>query len=293
MTLSSVPPKKTGSRVRLFLRRGLGSLLPALLTIIVLVACYNFVDERISTPINRGIHSLVVSSAAGRRLLLDKWGIDVERKRYRREDAGADEWLPLADSEANLDTAKLYRLLARWDRIPPIIGFSLGLVFVFLVGSFVATYAGRRVFSSFERFLSNIPVVKTVFPYAKQLVDFVFREKKTPEWSSVVAVPFPSRDIYQIAFLTGPGLAHIDETTGRRFVNVYVPSSPAPFTGWTVLVPEDDVISLPFSVDEAVRFLVSGGVIAPVGQEKAVSPPDDGDRPGEPKAARKQVHPWK
>lgn len=255
--------------MRLFFRRGLGSLLPTLLTIIVLVACYNFVDDKISTPINRGIHGFVASSEKGRAHLLERWRIDIEGKRYQlQSEFDSATWHTLADADGELDREKLYRLLARWDRIPPIIGFSLGLAFVFLIGFVVATYAGRRIFSAFEGFLSNIPVVKVIFPYAKQLVDFVFREKKSPEFSSVVAIPFPSKDVYQIAFLTGNGLVKIDEATGRRHVNVFVPSSPTPFAGWAVFVPEDELISLPFSVDEAIRFIVSGGVIAPEGHGK-------------------------
>ena len=266
--------ERAQSRLRLFFRRGLGSLLPTLLTIIVIVACYNFLDDKISTPINGWIHQAVASTDSGKRYLLEHWRIDVDAKRYQlEEEFGTDRWHTLADADGALDGERLYRLLARWDRIPPIIGFSLGLAFVFLLGFVVATYAGRRLFSSFERFLSNIPVVKVIFPYAKQLVDFVFREKKAPEFSSVVAVPFPSRDIYQIAFLTGGGLSKLDEATGRRYLNVFVPSSPTPFTGWAVFIPEDEIVPLPFSVDEAIRFVVSGGVIAPEGHGLATPDP--------------------
>jgi uncharacterized membrane protein len=96
----------------------------------------------------------------------------------------------------------------------------------------------------------------------KQLVDFLFSENETPRFSGVVAVEYPRKGIWSVGFMTGESLKTIEDKLPDS-VTIFIPSSPTPFTGYTITVPKKDTIDLPLTVEEAIRFAVSGGVLVP------------------------------
>ena len=107
-----------------------------------------------------------------------------------------------------------------------------------------------------------VPIIRKVYPYIKQLVDFLFSENDTPKFSGVVAVEYPRKGIWSVGFMTGESLKSIEEKLPDS-VTIFIPSSPTPFTGYTITVSKKDTIDLPLTVEEAIRFAVSGGVLVP------------------------------
>jgi uncharacterized membrane protein len=100
------------------------------------------------------------------------------------------------------------------------------------------------------------------------MTDFVFSERKV-HFRSVVAIEYPRKGTWTIGFLTGRGFEALEKKTTAGLVAVFVPSSPTPVTGWVVFVAEQDVIQLDITVDDALRLMISGGVILPGHQANA------------------------
>lgn len=139
-----------------------------------------------------------------------------------------------------------------------------------LAGALVASFVGRHLFAALQQVLLNTPFVKRIYPSVKQVTDFFFGEKR-PEFHSVVAVPYPQKGSYAVGFVTGQGLRTLNAATGDELVQVLIPIAPMPVSGYIVFVPRREVIELPITVEEALRFYVSGGVVVP--PKEAVEPP--------------------
>jgi len=126
--------------------------------------------------------------------------------------------------------------------------------------------------------MTLIPVVKSVYPHSKQLVEFFFAKKKL-EFDTVVAVPYPSEGFWAVAFVTNGSLRTLEAETGQEFLCVFLPSSPMPMTGWTMFIDVRRVVPLPITVDEAVRIVMTGGVLLPPDELVARSLADAQPRP--------------
>jgi uncharacterized membrane protein len=113
-----------------------------------------------------------------------------------------------------------------------------------------------------ERVITSVPIFKQVYPYVKQVVDFLFSDDKPIKFNRVVAVEYPRRGIWAVGLVTGSSMRSIEEESGES-LTIFIPSSPTPFTGYTITVPHDEVHELPISIDEALRFTISGGVLVP------------------------------
>jgi uncharacterized membrane protein len=110
-----------------------------------------------------------------------------------------------------------------------------------------------------------MPVVKQIYPYVKQVTDFLFGDKRL-QFSRVVLVEYPRKGIWSLGLVTGAGMRTIGRALGEEFLTVFVPSSPTPVTGYVITVRRDEVLDLPISIDDAIRYVVSGGVIMPASQ---------------------------
>lgn len=299
-----------------FFLRGLITLLPVILTVVVFGLLFQMVDRYVTGPINTTIYWSLEGNALGWKAL-DNFGIDPLDKKYLDP-----ELLPLdlqtlarnrpegfADPEfldrlsvhrhehlswvRDLDELAIRRERLRADvrgHVHPLIGVLLSLLLVLWLGWLVGGFVGRRIVGKLDLAMQKIPVVKSVYPYSKQLVEFFFAEKQI-EFDTVVAIPYPSPGIWSIAFITSNSMRTLRQETGRNLISVFVPSSPMPMTGYTVFLDSDRVIPLPITVDEALRVTMTGGVLIPP-REKVDELYDDfqavkqrvleGDVPGEP-----------
>ena len=149
------------------------------------------------------------------------------------------------------------------------LGTALALFLAFLValfvGFFLASFVGRKVWGAAESKLFSFPVVRSIYPSLKQITDSVFGEKRL-SFRKVVLVEYPRKGVYSIAFLTGDAFESLQKHTGIDMVTLFVPSSPTPFTGYCLQVPWDEVVETDISVDAAIRYTVSGGVILPLAE---------------------------
>jgi uncharacterized membrane protein len=160
----------------------------------------------------------------------------------------------------------------------PFIGFAVGIVLIFIIGCFIATFFGRKLFHWYEALLKRLPIVRTVYPYARQFTDFFFSSEKKMDFKTAVAVPYPTPTTYAIGFVTGEGMKALDETVKKHLVCVFVPAAPTPFSGFVLYVPREDVIPLPLTVEEAMRIIISAGVLHPAHQ--AIGPATPLEAPG-------------
>ena len=132
-----------------------------------------------------------------------------------------------------------------------------------LLGFWFSGFVGRKIYSFFERALAKVPLIGAIYPYVKQITEFFFGEEKKVEFKRVVSIPYPRQGLYSLAFLTGSSAKALNDASGEELISVFVPSSPMPATGYTLFVPAEDIIEMPLTVEEALRTIVSGGVLLP------------------------------
>jgi len=152
---------------------------------------------------------------------------------------------------------------------PSLVGFVIAVAMIYFLGYLVATYLGRRAMQRVDRLLTRFPVLGLIYPHLRQIVDFMFT-KRSMRWTQVVAVEYPRKGAYSVGFVTGESFKDVRAHTDADLVNVFVPTSPTPISGYVVMVPMNELILLHIRVDEALRFVISGGVLVPPAQQPAV-----------------------
>jgi len=146
----------------------------------------------------------------------------------------------------------------------PIPGLGLILVFVVLLttGVFVRNFIGRKLVALGERVMSYIPFVSKVYVSVKKLVETIFFGAGK-DFKRVVLIEYPRKGLFALAFVTGEATGEVQEKTARRCLNVFLPTTPNPTSGFYLLVPEDDVTPLDMTVEESFKLLMSGGILSP------------------------------
>jgi uncharacterized membrane protein len=155
---------------------------------------------------------------------------------------------------------------AVWGIHVPGLGVVLTLAVVFLTGVLAANFIGERLVRVWETILTRIPVVASIYSAVKQVSDTLF-SGSGQAFRKALLVQYPHQGSYTIAFLTGkPGgdvLNHLD----GEYVSVYVPTTPNPTSGFFLMLKKSDVVELDMSVDDALKYIISMGVVAPNGKD--------------------------
>lgn len=225
-------------RLKNYFLRGLAVLLPTILTIWIFVWAYNFIQENVSFYINRGLVWLIV---------------------YVR-------------GEGWISKERLNQILVE-GAAGSVVGFLIALVAVFLVGALLASVVGRAIWWLTESLIMSVPVLKRIYPYVKQVTDFVLAPQEQQKlFSRVVAVEYPREGMWSIGFVTGSGTRKVAENIEKEFLTIMVPTAPTPVTGYVIMVPKEQTITLDMTVEEAFRFIISAGVVAPESQRWPVLP---------------------
>ena len=157
-------------------------------------------------------------------------------------------------------------------------GISIVAVFVVILfaGWWLSGFFGRRIYAAFDRLLHKTPVISAVYPHVKQITEFFLGTDAQVEFERVVAVPYPRLGVYSLAFLTGNSLESLNQATGKELISVYIPSSPMPVTGYTLFLPAEELIPVDLTVEEALRTVISGGVIVQENSKSdRIENPDD------------------
>jgi uncharacterized membrane protein len=140
----------------------------------------------------------------------------------------------------------------------PGVGFVVVLLFILLVGIFAGNFIGRRIINQGERVVYNLPMIRRVYTAVKELSEVFLTDRKTV-FREVVLIRYPHHDTFALAFVTRKGSELFNDLTGRPLLNVFVPTTPNPTSGFLLLVPEEDVIRVPVDVEEGLKMVISGG----------------------------------
>ncbi len=248
--------------------RGMALILPPLLTIVIFLWVGNSVQEYIITPVKSGCRHVIVLTLP-----------EVHSQRPAKGDftqTRNGEWIPKYIYEevrtnqgldgAPLETAK--RAYHRYAEIQlnsyKVIIVVLGLMLMvsYLLGKFMAAGIVRMLWTTFDRIIHRLPLIRNVYGSVKQVTDFVFSEREIA-YTRVVAVEYPRKGIWSIGFVTSEGMLDIRTAVNEPILTVLMPTSPMPATGFTVTVRKSETIDLDITVDQALQFVVSCGVVVP------------------------------
>lgn len=158
---------------------------------------------------------------------------------------------------------------------------GLGLVIVagglLATGVFVANIFGQWLLTQWDRLMSHIPIVKSIYSSVKQVSDTLFSSSGNA-FREAVLVQYPRAGSWTIAFVTGTPSGEVACHLDQEHVSIYVPTTPNPTSGFFLIVPRADVRPLQMSVDEALKYIISMGTVAPLGHADATVAPADAVR---------------
>ena len=144
----------------------------------------------------------------------------------------------------------------------PGVGAVLTLLVIFLTGVLTANFLGQRMVRVWERVLARIPIVNTVYSSVKQVSDTLLSPQGNA-FRKAVLVEYPRRGCWTIGFLTGTPAQEVRQRIDEDMISLYVPTTPNPTSGFFLMVPRADTRELDMSVDEALKYVVSMGVVVP------------------------------
>ena len=250
--------------------RGLAVVLPPLLTIVVFIWAWSLISGYVLRPVeNVAAWALIRWEWDVRR---DRPGV-VEIERYRQITTG--EWIPrhvYDEVNANPGTERphtayaYYRRYVRIEYLKPWIVIPAFLVAfisaLYFLGRFLAAGMGRWMWASCEALIHRLPIIRNVYSSVKQVTDFVFSEQAI-EFNRVVAVEYPRKGIWSVGFVTGESMLDIQSAANEPVLSVLMPTSPMPMTGFTITVRKSETVDLDLTIDQAIQFVVSCGVVIP------------------------------
>lgn len=295
-----------GAGFRRAVLRGLGVVLPPLLTIVVLIWAWTTIESYVLTPIESWVRWGIVANVEntlseipesarptittrrsdgftynGVRYLPDPTGrrfIPEQVKKTVDERLGDFGPFTPAPASANAYWHRYVQLKYLQRRFVVPVFLVVFTTVLYFLGRIVTVGLGRWFVHGFERAILRTPLVNKVYGSVKQVTDFAFSEREI-EFNRVVAIQYPREGIWSLGFVTGNSMREISEATGEPMLSVLMPTSPMPMTGFTVTVKKSEAIDLNLTVDEAIQFIVSCGVVVPP-QQRVERPVEGTPRPG-------------
>jgi len=273
-------PQRSLDPFRRAVLRGLAILLPPLLTIVIFLWVGNTVANYMLDPLENLARNALVQYASDIHDV-DEFGkpnaqglIVVDGAQYRA--TGDDKYVPLGVYRAvreNLGTNPMpttaqgiyeryvnQTWLQRGFVIP--VFLCLLILVLYLLGKFLAAGVGRFFWTQLEWLIHRVPLVRNVYSSVKQVTDFMFTDPDV-DYTRVVAVEYPRKGIWTVAFVTGESMAEIRDAAHEPVISVLIPTSPMPFTGFTITVKKSETVDLDITVDQAFQFVISCGVVVP------------------------------
>ena len=269
--------------------RGLGVLLPPLLTIVIFLWVGNTVARYVLTPLEDCTRYVLVEYTSDIRAENEftnppkiageavKSSDDILFRRtgdglYIPDSVYAAASNTSVQSDLKQASAKEFYTqyvnevwLQPWLVIPIFLAVFLLLLYAF--GKFLAAGIGRFFWGQIESLITRVPLVSNVYTSVKQVTDFLFTDPDL-DITRVVAVEYPRKGIWTIAFVTGESMLDIESAANEPVQSVLIPTSPMPFTGFTITVKKSESIDLNITIDQAFQFIVSCGVVIPPQQQR-------------------------
>jgi uncharacterized membrane protein len=140
----------------------------------------------------------------------------------------------------------------------PGMGWLVIVLLIFFLGLLGRFTLGSRIIEAIEAQLRKIPIIRTIYVGVKEATKAIL-VSETEKLKGVVLVEYPRKGIYTLGFTTGAIIEEAREKTGKKLINVFVPTSPNPTSGFVILIPEEDVIYLKLKVEDALKVIISGG----------------------------------
>ena len=144
----------------------------------------------------------------------------------------------------------------------PGLGVIFTIVVIFLIGLLATNLLGKKLVEIGDNILARIPFFRSIYKPLKQFME-TFLVTGYSGFRRVVLVEFPSKGMYSVGFLTGVAAGEVQSKTKERVVNVFLPTTPNPTTGFYILIPEKDIIPLEMSVEDAFKLIITGGMVSP------------------------------
>lgn len=172
---------------------------------------------------------------------------------------------------------------ARWNPetyLPfsvPGLGLLLMLLFLILVGMLTAGMVGRAIRLQGAKLMARVPVLRSIYSATEQIFETVLT-RQANAFSEVALVEYPRYGSWSLGFITGTTVGEVQELTGPTVINVFVPTTPNPTTGYLLFLPEHEVHRLPISVEQGLRLVISGGIVLPDRPTAEQPPPDEANR---------------
>ncbi len=144
----------------------------------------------------------------------------------------------------------------------PGLGLLVMVVFLILVGALTAGFLGRLFQRTSEQLLARMPVIRSVYGAVKQVLETVLAQQ-SKAFRKAVLVEYPRRGMWAIAFITGRTEGEVQNMTEEEVINIFLPTTPNPTSGFLLFVPKKDLVPLSMSVEEAIKMVISGGIVTP------------------------------
>lgn len=280
--MASIPETRPASNAsprypfRRAVLRGLAIVLPPLLTVVIFLWVGSTVQMYVLRPVKEAAREILVWSVSDIREAQGEKPF-INGREYTRLDNGQyvpsdvldvlDRELPAPEAAAARSTAyEAYRRYVELRFLQDYLVIPVFLLcfvlFLYLLGKSLAAGFGAFFWNIFERGISQLPLVRTVYRSSKQVTNFMFN-KGDIKFNRVVAVEYPRDNMWTVGLVTGEGMRDINSALGEETVSVMLPCSPMPVTGYAVVVPVSKTIPLNMSIDQALQFIVSCGVVGP------------------------------
>ncbi len=156
----------------------------------------------------------------------------------------------------------LPKVLFDLSNIIPGSGIILVLFIILITGILVNNFIGRKLLQLWNKFLNKIPGFRGIYNALKQLSDTIF-SPSSKSFKKALLIEYPRKGLWTIAFKTGDYQGEIAHKVGKELVNIYVPTTPNPTSGFFIMLAKDEVIELDMDVDDAFKLIISTGVVEP------------------------------
>lgn len=163
----------------------------------------------------------------------------------------------------------LLKLLPAHDQPDFLLGFhipGLGIIFtlvvLFFTGMFVANFVGRKLVAVWDSLMSRIPIVRSIYNGVQQILQTIL-SPGGKAFRKVVLVEYPRKGMWSIAFQTGDGNTEVNRKVNSEMITIFIPTTPNPTSGFLMVVPREEAVELDMTIDQALKFVISLGVVQP------------------------------
>jgi len=285
--------------------RGLGFVLPPLLTIVFFIWVWGIVNSYVVKPVDSALVSATVwlhhsdirnNDDIQAEIVASQGKIQSKQLGDHQVIQASDgvelakigkQWMPYSVVKAvesspgspvfstpNEYYQRYVRLRYLKPRLVVPATIAIFIAILYLLGKFLTVGIGRFIWHQAEYLITQIPIIRNVYSSVKQITDFAFNETEF-EYTRVVAVEYPRRGIWSMGFVTGEGLSDVKSAADQPILTVLMPTSPMPATGFTISVPKSETVDLDITIDQAIQFCVSCGVVVPEHQQNSSTLPGE------------------